>query len=370
MVITYFTPDVLAKLIKKISVGSKIIDLCVFSDNLIYEELHKVYNKKPTFKGLAFPTTISVNEICAHNSPLPEDSTSVKEGDLVKVELGVHIDGFPAFVGHSFVVKSDNAPVTGPKADAILAAYKAKEAALRLIKPGHTNNQVTALIAKVCESYNVNAVEGVLSHELKKHLIDGNKVILNKETFDQKTEEQEFAIHDVFDFEVMVSTGEGKPKDVDIRCTIFKRAMDQVYNLKVKQSRQFINEVLNKYPSFCFSLNAFEDEISAKLGVKECVQHDMLVPYPVMSEKPGQYVAVFRTTVMITKGKTTALTGVTVDESQFKSEHSIKDEQILGLLSVIINPNIAINVKGRAEEGKKAGKWRKGMSKRSNLMTV
>jgi methionyl aminopeptidase len=36
------------------------------------------------------------------------------------------------------------------------------------------------LIAKVCESYGVNAVEGVLSHELKKHLIDGNKVIINK----------------------------------------------------------------------------------------------------------------------------------------------------------------------------------------------
>lgn len=64
-----------------------------------------------------------------------------------------------------------------------MAAYKAKEAALRLIKPGHFNNEITALIEKVCQTYEVNAVEGVLSHELKKHLIDGNKVILNKETF-------------------------------------------------------------------------------------------------------------------------------------------------------------------------------------------
>jgi curved DNA binding protein len=275
---------------------------------------------------LAFPTTISVNEICGHNSPLPEDSTSIKEGDLVKIELGVHIDGFPAFVGHTLVVKSDNEPVTGAKADVILAAYKAKEAALRLIKPGHTNNQVTALIAKVAEAYGVNPVEGVLSHELKKHLIDGNKVILNKETFDQRTEEQEFAIHDVFDFEVMVSSGEGKPKDVDVRCTVFKRAMDQVYNLKVKQSRQFYNEVLNKYPSFCFSLNAFEDEMTAKLGVKECTQHDLLIPYSVMAEKQGSFVAVFRTTVMITKGKTTALTGLAVDDAHFKTEKGIKDE--------------------------------------------
>jgi hypothetical protein len=152
----------------------------------------------------------------------------------------------------------------------------------------------------------------------------------------------------------MVSSGEGKPKEVDVRCTIFKRAMDQVYNLKVKQSRQFYNEVLNKYPSFCFSLNAFEDETGAKLGVKECLQHDLLVPYPVMAEKAGNFVASFKTTVMITKGKTTALTGVALDEALFKTEHAIKDEAVLALLAVIINFILAINVKVRTKEGQES----------------
>jgi len=55
--------------------------------------------------------------------------------------LGVHIDGFASFVAHTIVVQSDkNAPITGKKADVILAAYKAAQAALRLIKPGHVNN--------------------------------------------------------------------------------------------------------------------------------------------------------------------------------------------------------------------------------------
>lgn len=76
---------VLNKLIKKVSVGSKIFDLCLFGDNNILEELSKVYNKKQVFKGLAFPTCISVNEVCGHNSPYPEDSTTIKEGDLVKI---------------------------------------------------------------------------------------------------------------------------------------------------------------------------------------------------------------------------------------------------------------------------------------------
>lgn len=75
----------MTKLIKKTTVGSKIFDLCLWADSQIFEELNKVYNKKATFKGLAFPTCISVNEICGHFSPLQGDTTAIKEGDLVKL---------------------------------------------------------------------------------------------------------------------------------------------------------------------------------------------------------------------------------------------------------------------------------------------
>jgi len=55
---------------------------------------------------------------------------------------------------------------------------------LRLLRPGHKNNDVTDLITKITGVYGVNAVEGVLSHDLKKHVIDGNQVIINKGSFD------------------------------------------------------------------------------------------------------------------------------------------------------------------------------------------
>ena len=47
---------------------------------------------------------------------------------------------------------------------------------------------------------------------MKKHLIDGNKVVINKETFDQRVEDQEFSINDIFALDVFVSSGEGKTK--------------------------------------------------------------------------------------------------------------------------------------------------------------
>ncbi len=118
--------------------------------------------------------------------------------------------------------------------------------------------------------------------------------------------------------------------------------------MKIKQSRQFFNDVLGRYPSFCFSMNSFEDVNSARLGLKECLEHELLVPYPVITEKAGTYVAQFKVTVMVTKGKTTALTGLPIDEALFKTEHSIKDEELLKLI------NLSMDKKEQKKEQKKA----------------
>ena len=89
-----------------------------------------------------------------------------------------------------------------------------------------TNNSVTEVIAKVCAEYGVNPVEGVLSHKMKKHLIDGNDVIINKETPEQRVEEFEFMPGDVIGLDIFVSSGEGKPRESEFRTTVFKRELD------------------------------------------------------------------------------------------------------------------------------------------------
>jgi len=46
-------------------------------------------------------------------------------------------------------------------------------------------------------------------------------------------------------------------------------------------------------------MRAFDDEITTKLGIKECTEHDLLHHYPVLTEKSGEYVAHFKYTVLI-----------------------------------------------------------------------
>lgn len=56
-------------------------------------------------KGVAFPTCVSVNHVICHFSPLKSDPDVIlSDGDVVKVDLGAHLDGFIAVAAHTIVV--------------------------------------------------------------------------------------------------------------------------------------------------------------------------------------------------------------------------------------------------------------------------
>ena len=89
-------------------------------------------------KGIAFPTCLSVNNCICHFSPSKNDpDLLLKEDDVVKIDLGAHIDGFVAVAAHTLVVGvSLEKKAKGRRADVILAAYNAAQATLRLVKDG------------------------------------------------------------------------------------------------------------------------------------------------------------------------------------------------------------------------------------------
>lgn len=169
---------------------------------------------------------------------------------------------------------------------------------------------------------------------MKKHLIDGNDVIINKETPETKVEEIEFAPGDVFGLDIYVSTGEGRPKEGDYRTTVYKRELDMQYNLKSKSARAFFSEVNKKYPTLPFSIRAFEDSTAAKIGVKEASAHNLLTAYPVFIEKPGEIVAQFKCTIAILPRSTVVLAGdLPLNLARFESEKKIEDAELISLIA-------------------------------------
>jgi len=267
-----------------------------------------------------------------HYSPFADESQTLKAGDVAKITAGAHFDGYASIAATTVVV--GDAKVTGRQADVVLAAYYAMQAAQRTIKKAATNNQVTAAIAKVCAEFDCQPSEGVLSHKIKQHVIDCNDVIINKETSTSQAKEYAFAPGDVIGLDIYVSTGEGKPKETDIRTTVYKRELQTDYQLKLKASRAFFKEIWARFPTLPFALRAFENGTEAKMGVKECLDHHMLVPYYVLKEKEGEYVAHFHTTIAVQPRSTAILSGnIPIDLSRFESEKSIKNEELKALLA-------------------------------------
>lgn len=113
---------------------------------------------------MAFPTSVSVNNCVAHFSPLESDplsSQTLAKGDVVKLHVGAHIDGFAAVSAETLVVgASASEPVTGRKADVLKAAWTAAEAAMRLVKIGNKNWAVTDAVSKIAANWDCKPVEG------------------------------------------------------------------------------------------------------------------------------------------------------------------------------------------------------------------
>merc|ERR1711892_752563 len=156
-----------------------------------------------------------------------------------------------------------------------MAAHLASEAALRLVKPGNDNIEVTETVNKVAESFECKPVEGMVSHQLEQNKIDGDKTILHSLTEAQSKEHDTFAfgLHEVYGVDVLVSTGDGT-----------------------------------------------EEEKKARMGVVECVKHNVIQPFHVLYEKEGVSVAQFKFTVLLMPNGPQKITGLPFDAALYKSE--------------------------------------------------
>jgi len=321
-------------------VDADIFDICEIGDKYIQEESGKLYNKKvkdkKIEKGVAFPTCVSVNELVGHFSPLKGESKTLKAGDIAKIDMACHIDGFIAAAAHTVVVGGQT--VEDKKADVISAAWNAAEAALRLVQVGNTNTAVTEAFSKIAAEFDCKPMQGVLSHQLKKHVIDGNRTIIGCETLEEKVEEFEFEMNEVYCLDIVMSTGEGRGKETEIRSTVWKRAVDTSYILKTQKARQFISEVGKRFPALPFTLRAIEDEQVARVGVSEAKRHDLLEEYPVLQEKPGEIVAQFKFCVLLLPSGTKKVTGLAAPGQQVKSSKSVQDDEMKKLLASSANP--------------------------------
>jgi methionyl aminopeptidase len=109
--------------------------------------------------GLAFPVQSSRNEIAAHYCASPDDPTVYVEGDLAKLDLGVHVDGWVVDTALTVNVgdRAENRPF-------VEAARAALESAIAAAGPGVAVRRVSQAIQLTLRKYGLRPMQNLCGH--------------------------------------------------------------------------------------------------------------------------------------------------------------------------------------------------------------
>jgi curved DNA binding protein len=286
---------------------------------------------------------------------------ALKVGDIVKIDLGCHIDGYIAVAAHTLVVKesgdAEAPPVDEELGNVAVAAYNAMLVAAATIAAGAKNSDVTLAIDRVAKAYGVTPISSVRMHQMKRYVLDGVKEVALKEPSPEDPEEEKvppctFEQAEVYAVDVAMSTGDGRARPGELRTTVFKRNVEKQYLLKVKASRQVLAEVDKKFPTLPFTLRHLSDVRTARLGINECIAHGLLTPYPSLHEY-GK-VAHFKCTVLLLPSGTARVTGLSLP-SYFSTNKEADDEtkKILEQIAEVEAKKAAKKLKKKNKKAKK-----------------
>jgi methionyl aminopeptidase len=122
----------------------------------------------------AFPANLSRNVEAAHFTPSPEDTEEFVAGDLVKVDVGAHLDG-------AIADTADTVEVGGGHRfeNLIRAARDGLRAGIAQVRAGGRVDDVSRAIADAIRARGLRPIEDLTGHSVERYLLHAGKAIPN-----------------------------------------------------------------------------------------------------------------------------------------------------------------------------------------------
>ncbi|MBI4394389.1 MAG: type II methionyl aminopeptidase [Euryarchaeota archaeon] len=149
-----------AKLLKE---GAKLIEIAEELENLMRKE-----GAEP-----AFPCCLTLNRDAAHYTPKPGDETVLKKGDVVKLDLGAHVDGYIGDTAVTVEVGTDH------HAKLISASQEALKNAIALVKPGRKIAEIGGSIEATIRGFGFKPIVNLTGHSIEPYLLHAGVSIPN-----------------------------------------------------------------------------------------------------------------------------------------------------------------------------------------------
>lgn len=243
----------------------------------------------------AFPVNIGVNEVAAHYTPSKNDDLKFRTGDVVKIDVGAHVDGYPADTAATVEIDTKN------YSSLIAGAEDALRVCIEMVAPGTTVSALGGAVSRTIRATGFKPVENLTGHSMEKFNLHAGLSIPNIETRDRSalTEGMVVAI------EPFSTTGAGKVSGSG-RGSIFRIVRERRAPREVSDLFEKVKQHFGPFPfagRWCDSLDQ-----NAGQYLNKMIRMGMIMSYPVLTEVARGVVAQAEHSVIVTKDSCTILT--------------------------------------------------------------
>ena len=272
--------DALKKGIKNIKEGTRYRDVA--------ENIEKYIRERA---GLSFPVNISVNSIAAHFTPSLRDETVFKRGDVIKLDIGSHIDGYIGDTAKTVEIG------TNEYGKLIESAETALEEAIKVVHAGIKIEEISRTIETKINEYGFSPIKNLQGHSLEQYKLHAGISIPNFYVKnDRRLKEGQIIAVEPFS-----TDGKGIVKD---------KGLGGIYRLTKKSSLTM--QIKNRFNEFPFTdrwlYQIYGEKTPFKLSF--FMKRKLIAPYFILAEVKKGIVAQAEHTLLITKDGCEVLTAV------------------------------------------------------------
>ena len=275
---------------KKNHIGRTLFEICESIENEI-----ALLGGNP-----AFPVNVSLNEIAAHYTAEPHDQIKVKDNDVLKIDLGVHIDGYIADTAVTISYNSKYNPLVD-------VAELSLSEAIKVAKINAKSNEIGKIIENTITSNGLKPIQNLSGHSLDRYVIHAGKSVPNIKTLGSSfslVDNQAYAI------EPFVTTKDGLG-------IVYEGKTKNIFSLisrkpsKDKGSDALMNYLWERYKTLPFAIRWLikdYDEAEIRDMIDYLIRKKNIRAYPILVEGNNKIVSQAEHTFFITADSSYILT--------------------------------------------------------------
>ena len=272
---------------KLIEEGKSMLDITEKIENYVYDNGGK----------LAFPTNLAINNVGAHWTPSTKTTEKFQKGDLVKLDVGVHIDGY---IGDNALTVEVGTEKYGKLID---TSREALNAAIEVAGPGINVGMIGYAVQTTIENRGYKPIANLTGHGIKRYNLHSGISVPNV----KENGGTVLKPGDIIAIEPFVTDGAGR---VGGKRNSNIYHVRQVRNIRDEKAAEMIDEIQHRYRGLPFAERWLHDiqTDDAVNSLTKLMRAGIISYYPVLDELGKGMVAQSEHTVLITNSGSEVLT--------------------------------------------------------------